>query len=262
LAVAGQRSLAAVAVSGCCVLFPSRYFAGAVLACVRLSSCVSSVSPVVAAVGLAVAASQRLAAVAFGCTRCLDHNQCQPNEVSLSSAGGEERKQQPTTSTIERQSRNQRPQDRCVRARLRCSSRASLPLTPQAGTPTATIGMRPATSLRTKAKSVETTPSGSRKSWVLLRVQRCPRPYRPENALSKKSVREHFQVGRAARRWQSLVGVRWQRWQCRVAAFYFHRVSLPVQFWRAAGCPSQFRPRLPWWQPLVWRWLRLSGWLR
>jgi hypothetical protein len=38
--------------------------------------------------------------------------------------------------------------DRCVRARLRCSSRASLPLTPQAGTPTATIGMRPATSLR------------------------------------------------------------------------------------------------------------------
>jgi hypothetical protein len=44
--------------------------------------------------------------------------------------------------------------DRFVRARLRCSSRASLPLTPQAGTPTATIGMRPATSLRTKTKSV------------------------------------------------------------------------------------------------------------
>ena len=38
--------------------------------------------------------------------------------------------------------------DRYVRARSRCSSRASLPLTPQAGTPTATIGMRPATSLR------------------------------------------------------------------------------------------------------------------
>ena len=46
------------------------------------------------------------------------------------------------------------PPDRFVRARLRCSSRASLPLTPQAGTPTATIGMRPATSLRTKTKSV------------------------------------------------------------------------------------------------------------
>ena len=90
-----------------------------------------------------------------------------------------------------------------VRARLRCSSRASLPLTPQAGTPTATIGMRPATSLRTKTKLVNTTPSGCRASWVLLRVQCCPRPYRPEDALSKKSVREHFQVGRAARRWQS-----------------------------------------------------------
>src|SRR5512137_814792 len=67
----------------------------------------------------------------------------------------------------------------------------------------------------------------------------------------EKSVRELLQVGRAARRWQSLVGVRWQRFQCRVAAFYFHRVTLPVQFWRACGCPTQWRPRLPWWQPLV-----------
>ena len=92
MAGSGRCSLAAVPVSGCCVLFPSRYFAGAVLACVRLSSCVSSVSPVVAAVGLAVAASQRLAALALRCARCLDHNQRQPNEVSLSSAGGEERR--------------------------------------------------------------------------------------------------------------------------------------------------------------------------
>ena len=84
------------------------------------------------------------------------------------------------------------PPDRFVRARLRCSSRASLPLTPQAGTPTATIGMRPATSLRTKAKSVELTPSGCRASWVLLRVQRCPRPYRPENALSMKECERAF----------------------------------------------------------------------
>ena len=45
-------------------------------------------------------------------------------------------------------SRTTNAPDRFVRARLRCSSRASLPLTPQAGTPTATIGMRPATSLR------------------------------------------------------------------------------------------------------------------
>ena len=53
--------------SGCCVLFPARFFAGAVLACVRLSSSVPSVSPVVAAAGLAVAASLRLAAVARRC---------------------------------------------------------------------------------------------------------------------------------------------------------------------------------------------------
>ena len=154
------------------------------------------------------------------------------------------------------------PPDRYVRARLRCSSRASLPLTPQAGTPTATIGMRPATSLRTKAKSVETTPSGCRASWVLLRAQALPASQPLCRCSLKKSVREHLQSGWAARRWQSLVGVRWQRWQCRVAAFYFHRVSLPVQFWRAAGCPSQFRPRLPWWQPFVWSWLVLSGWQR
>ena len=41
-----------------------------------------------------------------------------------------------------------RPQSRFVRAQSQCSSRASLPLTRQAGTPTATIGMRPATPLR------------------------------------------------------------------------------------------------------------------
>src|SRR5512135_2910506 len=69
-----------------------------------------------------------------------------------------------------------------------------------------------------------------------------------------------FKGGWAARRWHLLVGVRWERFQCRVAAFYFQRVSLPVQFWRPAGCPPQFRPRLPWWQPFVWRWLVLSGW--
>ena len=67
---------------------------------------------------------------------------------------------------------------------------------------------------------------------------------------------------RAARRWHLLVGVRWQRFQCRVAALYFQRVSLPVQWWVACGRPPQFRPRLPWWQPFVWRWLVLSGWLR
>ena len=45
----------------------------------------------------------------------------------------------------QRQQNDARPQSRFVRAQSRCSSRASLPLTPQAGTPAATIGMRPAT---------------------------------------------------------------------------------------------------------------------
>ena len=172
----------------------------------------------------------------------------QPRPVTLAASARSTSNAPPLRATNaqprnQRQQNHERPRSRCVRARLRCSSRASLPLTPQAGTPTATIGMRPATPLRTKAKSDETTPSGCRTSWVLLRVQRCPRPYRPENALSRRSVREHFQVGRAARRWQVLVGVRWQRFQCRVAAFYFHRVTLPVQFWRACGCPVTLKPR-------------------
>ncbi len=63
LASPGRRSLAAVSVSGCCVLFPARYVAGAVVACVRLSSSVPSSSPVVAAVRLALARSQRLVAL-------------------------------------------------------------------------------------------------------------------------------------------------------------------------------------------------------
>jgi len=55
---------------------------------------------------------------------------------------------------------------------------------------------------------------------------------------------------------------RWERWQCAVAARYFQRVTLPLQFWRALGAPVQFRPALPWWQPFVWRWLVVTGWVR
>ena len=75
-----------------------------------------------------------------------------------------------------------------------------------------------------------------------------------------KGVRAQSTVGRAARRWQSLVRVRWQRWQCAVAARYYQRVTVPVQFWVACGRPAQFRPQLPWWQPLVWRYLLITGW--
>ena len=140
------------------------------------------------------------------------------------------------TSRNPRQQNRARPQSRFVRARLRRSSRASLPLTPQAGTPTATIGMRPATPLRTKTKLVKLTPSGCRKSSVLLRVQRCPRPSYSVDALSRKHVREHLQSGWAAGRWQ--------RWQCRVAAFYFQRImanELPTALRPLSYLPSRLR---------------------
>jgi hypothetical protein len=61
----GRRSLAASPVSGGCALFPSRFAAGAVLAGVRLSSSVPASFPVVPAVRLALARSQRLAALAL-----------------------------------------------------------------------------------------------------------------------------------------------------------------------------------------------------
>jgi hypothetical protein len=72
-------------------------------------------------------------------------------------------------------------------------------------------------------------------------------------------MRESIQVGWAARRWHLLVGVRWERFQSRIIRLYFRRVTLPVRFWQALGCPEQLRPRLPWWSPLVWRWLALTG---
>ena len=81
-------------------------------------------------------------------------------------------------------------------------------------------------------------------------------------ALKNQVMRAHTQSTWAARRWHSLVGIRWSRWQCRVAAFYFQRVTLPLQWWVGCGRPPQFRPQLPWWQPFVWRYLCLTGWLR
>jgi len=73
-------------------------------------------------------------------------------------------------------------------------------------------------------------------------------------------MRHTRHYSRAARRWHILVGVRWQRWQSAVSALYFRRVTLPL--WRACGQPSQFRPQLPWWQPLVFSYLSATGWLR
>ena len=75
-------------------------------------------------------------------------------------------------------------------------------------------------------------------------------------------MRQHILQRRAARLWRSLVGVRWERLQGSIAARYYARVTLPLRWWHALGQPEQFTPRLPWWQPFVFAWLRGTGWLR
>jgi len=62
LAYTGRRSLAALAVSRQCILLSSRYVAGAVVACVRSASSVSSSVAVVAAVCVQLFVSHRLVA--------------------------------------------------------------------------------------------------------------------------------------------------------------------------------------------------------
>jgi hypothetical protein len=52
------------------------------------------------------------------------------------------------------------------------------------------------------------------------------------------------------------------RWQSAVSGLYFRRVTQPLQLWHALGRPSSWRPQLPWWQPFVWRWLVITGWVR
>jgi hypothetical protein len=58
------------------------------------------------------------------------------------------------------------------------------------------------------------------------------------------------------------VGVRWLRVQSSISGLYHRRVTVPVQLWLACGRPPQFRPRLPWWQPFVYRWLVITRWYR
>ncbi len=63
----------------------------------------------------------------------------------------------------------------------------------------------------------------------------------------------HVASSAASRRWHSLVGMigpaqrGWLRWQGWVSSLYHQRVTQPLQFWRALGCPSSWRPQLPWW---------------
>jgi len=72
----------------------------------------------------------------------------------------------------------------------------------------------------------------------------------------------HFISSQATAAWHRFAVVPWWRWQCRVSGLYYRRVTLPVSFWVACGCPPEFQPQLPWWQPFVFSYLRLTGWLR
>ena len=54
----------------------------------------------------------------------------------------------------------------------------------------------------------------------------------------------------------------WRRWVGRVESLYRFRVHRPVYLWRAQGSRCEFLPRLPWWHPFVYRFLRLVGRLR
>jgi hypothetical protein len=71
----------------------------------------------------------------------------------------------------------------------------------------------------------------------------------------------HFISSQATAAWHRFAIVPWLRWQGHVSGFYFHRVTVPVSFWLACGRPAAFRPQLPWWQPFVFSYLRLTGWL-
>ncbi len=68
----------------------------------------------------------------------------------------------------------------------------------------------------------------------------------------------HLQAGWVARRWHSLVGVRWQRFAAFVTWRCVGQARQSVAFWRAAGCPPAFVPRralrrlaLVWWLRVV-----------
>jgi hypothetical protein len=51
----------------------------------------------------------------------------------------------------------------------------------------------------------------------------------------------------------------WRQWVGRVESLYASRVRRQVYLWRAQGSRPEFLPRLPWWHPFVYRFLRLVG---
>jgi hypothetical protein len=65
--------------------------------------------------------------------------------------------------------------------------------------------------------------------------------------------------GRAARLWHRLFVVRWQQWHSRLGGVYHRRVTEPVRFWQSMGSPFMLRPSVPWWQPILYIWLRVAG---
>ena len=76
--------------------------------------------------------------------------------------------------------------------------------------------------------------------------------------LRERGMSTHPRTARPAWLWQSVFTTAAQLQQ-QLLTTYFRRVTEPCIFWRACGCPPQFRPSLPWWQPFAWRWLSLTG---
>ena len=79
------------------------------------------------------------------------------------------------------------------------------------------------------------------------------------NVLTELVMSTLTQISQAA---TGRVRAAWLRWQSRVSGLYYRRVTEPVQLWLALGRPAEFRPHLPWWQPLIWRYLSITGWAR
>ena len=73
-------------------------------------------------------------------------------------------------------------------------------------------------------------------------------------------MRQTRQISRGSRRVH--IRMLWFRLQSRIASFYAQRITQPWQFWHALGCLPECRPALPWWQPWVYRWLVLTGWVQ
>jgi hypothetical protein len=57
-----------------------------------------------------------------------------------------------------------------------------------------------------------------------------------------------------------VVGVRWERLEWALVAWYCARAVAPWQLWRACGSPEQFRPVFRWWLLPLRLVLAFFGW--